>query len=175
MNTALVIAKREIRTYFNSPVAYIVVTVFMLLAGQLLGPGVAALGVLIAATGANLLDAFVQPTSHVSAGASTAVFATLGLLSAYAWRRRANDRERWAYRWAPLLAGTCLLAFTGVGDEHTDVLAHLTGFASGALAGAWLASRPQPFGAAMQWLSGLACGGTIALAWGWGLASGLGH
>lgn len=35
MSAALTIAKREIRTYFNSPVAYIVVTVFMLIAGFL--------------------------------------------------------------------------------------------------------------------------------------------
>jgi len=35
MSAALAITKREMRTYFNSPVAYIVVTVFMLLAGYL--------------------------------------------------------------------------------------------------------------------------------------------
>jgi ABC-2 type transport system permease protein len=35
MSAALTIAKREIRTYFNSPVAYIVITVFMLIAGFL--------------------------------------------------------------------------------------------------------------------------------------------
>src|SRR3954452_9140545 len=35
MNAALVITKRDLRTYFNSPVAYIVVTVYMLLAGYL--------------------------------------------------------------------------------------------------------------------------------------------
>jgi ABC-2 type transport system permease protein len=35
MTAALAISKREIRTYFNSPVAYIVVTVFMLLSGYL--------------------------------------------------------------------------------------------------------------------------------------------
>jgi ABC-type transport system involved in multi-copper enzyme maturation, permease component len=35
MNAALTIAKREIRTYFNSPIAYIVLTVFLLLAGYL--------------------------------------------------------------------------------------------------------------------------------------------
>src|SRR5450432_3405098 len=33
MNPALVISKREIRTYFNSPVAYIVVTVFTIVFG----------------------------------------------------------------------------------------------------------------------------------------------
>jgi len=35
MSTAVTVAKREIKTYFNSPVAYIVVTVFMLLSGYL--------------------------------------------------------------------------------------------------------------------------------------------
>ena len=35
MNPALVISKREIRTYFNSPVAYIVVTVFSIITGYL--------------------------------------------------------------------------------------------------------------------------------------------
>ncbi len=35
MSTALAISRREIRSYFNSPIAYIVVTVFMLLAGYL--------------------------------------------------------------------------------------------------------------------------------------------
>jgi len=35
MSPALVISRREIRTYFNSPVAYIVVTVFAILTGYL--------------------------------------------------------------------------------------------------------------------------------------------
>jgi ABC-2 type transport system permease protein len=35
MSPALVISRREIRTYFNSPVAYIVVTVFTILTGYL--------------------------------------------------------------------------------------------------------------------------------------------
>src|SRR6185436_6047919 len=35
MNPALVISRREIRTYFNSPVAYIVVTVFTVITGYL--------------------------------------------------------------------------------------------------------------------------------------------
>jgi ABC-2 type transport system permease protein len=35
MSTATTVARREIRAYFNSPVAYIVVTVFMLIAGYL--------------------------------------------------------------------------------------------------------------------------------------------
>src|SRR6187549_2766908 len=35
MNPALVISRREIRTYFNSPVAYIVVSVFTIITGYL--------------------------------------------------------------------------------------------------------------------------------------------
>jgi ABC-2 type transport system permease protein len=35
MSTTTTVAKREIKAYFNSPVAYIVVTVFMLIAGYL--------------------------------------------------------------------------------------------------------------------------------------------
>jgi ABC-2 type transport system permease protein len=35
MSPSVTVAKREIRTYFNSPVAYIVVTVFMLIVGYL--------------------------------------------------------------------------------------------------------------------------------------------
>jgi membrane associated rhomboid family serine protease len=135
------------------------------LAGQLLGPGVAWSGALAAAVAANLLNASVQPASHFSAGASTAVFALLGLLSAYAWRRRASAGDRWAYRWAPLIAGLFLLGFTGVGGESTDVLAHLTGFVTGALTGWLLAQLRSSPGTVAQWLSGLAALGTIAASW----------
>lgn len=147
--------------------------VFLWLAAQLLGPGIALAGVLAAASLANLVNTFLQPADHVSAGASTAVFATLGLLAAYAWRRRADDGGRWAYRWAPLVAGIFLLAFTGAGGENTDVLAHLTGFITGALAGVLLALRRQPFGAPAQWLGGLGAAALIGLAWVSALASGL--
>ncbi len=141
------------------------------LAGQLLGPGVAWSGALAAAVVANLLNASVQPASHFSAGASTAVFALLGLLSAYAWRRRASAGDRWAYRWAPLIAGVFLLGFTGVGGENTDVLAHLTGFAMGALTGWLLARRRSSPGTVAQWVSGLGALAVIAVAWWLALAA----
>lgn len=142
--------------------------VFGLLAGQLLGPGVAWASIVLAAASANLCNAFVQPATHASVGASTAVFATLGLLAAYAWRRRRDEGERWAYRWAPLVAGVILLGFTGAGGERTDVLAHLTGFATGTLAGIAHGTWRVPRGPAAQWSAGI--GALLAIAGAWRLA-----
>jgi len=140
-------------------------TVFGWLAGQLLGAGVAWATVLAAASAANLLNAFLQPATHSSVGASTAVFATLGMLAAYSWRRRRDPGDRWAYRWAPLVAGVILLGFTGAGGERTDVLAHLTGFAMGALAGVAHARLRVPGGQATQWLAGALALASLVLAW----------
>lgn len=133
--------------------------VFLLLAAQLLGSGVALAAVFASGTLANLINVWIQPADHFSAGASTAVFATLGLLAAFAWRRRSGTGERWAYRWAPLLAGVFLLAFTGAAGENTDVLAHLTGFAAGAAAGAALSTHQRSATWGVQWL----CGGLTLL------------
>jgi membrane associated rhomboid family serine protease len=135
------------------------------LAAQLLGPGVAFGGAVAAAALANALNVSVQPASHVSAGASTMVFSLLGLLTAYAWRRRADSGERWAYRWAPLIAGVFLLGFTGVGGENTDVLAHLTGFITGGVTGWWLGRLSQIPKPRVQWLAGLGALAGIAGAW----------
>jgi rhomboid protease GluP len=140
-------------------------TVFGLLAGQLLGPGIAWASILLAAASANLLNAWVQPEVHSSVGASTAVFATLGLLTAYAWRRRSGEAGGRAYRWAPLIAGVFLLAFTGVGGENTDVLAHLTGFVMGALVGVLHAAWRVPRGPVAQFVAGAAVLMVVVAAW----------
>jgi rhomboid protease GluP len=140
-------------------------TVFGLLAGQLLGPGIAWASILLAAASANLLNAWVQPEVHSSVGASTAVFATLGLLTAYAWRRRSGEAGGRAYRWAPLIAGVFLLAFTGVGGENTDVLAHLTGFVMGALVGVLHAAWRVPRGPVAQFVAGAAMLMVVVAAW----------
>jgi membrane associated rhomboid family serine protease len=73
-------------------------------------------------------------------GASTAVFAALGLLSGMAWRQRLTLRERLWYRWAPLIAGICLLTLLGAGNAHVDVLGHALGFLFG-LAVGWIYIR----------------------------------
>jgi membrane associated rhomboid family serine protease len=145
--------------------------VFGLLAGQILGPGVAWATVLAAAAAANLLNAFVQPDTHLSVGASTAVFATLGLLAGYEWRRRSAAPERRAWRWAPIVAGLFLLAFTGTGGENTDVLAHVTGFVAGAVAGAAHASWRVPRGGTAQVFSAVASLAAVATAWAMAIAA----
>jgi membrane associated rhomboid family serine protease len=139
--------------------------VFGLLAGQLLGAGIAWTTVLFSAAAANLVNAFLQPDTYSSVGASTAVFATLGLLAAYSWRRRRDEGDRWAYRWAPLVAGVILLGFTGAGGERTDVLAHLTGFATGALAGVAHAAFRVPRGVAAQIIAGALALSVVVGAW----------
>jgi membrane associated rhomboid family serine protease len=143
-------------------------------AGQLLGPGVAWGSILGAATLANLLTALLQPPAHTSAGASTAVFATLGLLAAYGWRQRHAPAERWAYRYSPIIAGVALLAFLGVGGERTDVLAHLAGFATGVIAGAWhgRAAPRRRTGEHGQLLRGLVAAAVLVAAWCMALAAG---
>ena len=66
-----------------------------------------------------------------SIGASTAVFATLGILAGYVWRGQLMAQDRWSTRFGPIIGGLALLMFTGTGDENTDIGAHLLGFVCG--------------------------------------------
>jgi rhomboid protease GluP len=142
---------------------------FSYVAARLLGPGVAVASMLAAAALGNLLDSALMPNSHIAIGASTAVFATLGLISAYSWHLRLDRRQKWAHRWAPLIAGIMLLGFLGSGGENTDVLAHLTGFLYGALFGVGLAriSRDRFFASWLQYCAGTATLMVLAGAWIW--------
>ncbi|MGH8178538.1 MAG: rhomboid family intramembrane serine protease [Steroidobacter sp.] len=137
-------------------------------AGQMLGPGIAWLSILVAAVLGNLLDALLMSAGSASIGASTAVFATLGLVAAHSWRQRSDSRMRWAHRWAPLIAGIALLAFTGAGGENTDVVAHVTGFLSGAVIGVLHVWKPAPKldDWRVQLVAGLISVGVIVGAWG---------
>lgn len=105
--------------------------VFGLFSAQILGSGLAWFSILIAGAMGNALNSVFQAPSHTAVGASTAVFAALGLLSAYSWKTRQASADHWAYRWGPIVGGIALLAYTGTGDERTDIFAHLTGFVSG--------------------------------------------
>jgi membrane associated rhomboid family serine protease len=139
-------------------------------AAQLVGPGTAWLSILIAGALGNWVDSTLMLAGRTTIGASTAVFATLGLVAAYSWKQHTAGALRWAHRFAPLIAAVALLAFTGAGGERTDVLAHLTGFASGALVGIGNA-LPQTrrfFKRIPQLASGLIAIGIVVGAWTWG-------
>ncbi len=142
---------------------------FSYLSARLLGAGVAWASIVLAAVAGNLLDSILMPQSHVSMGASTAVFATLGLVAAYSWRLQFSKRMRWAHRWAPLITGIMLLALLGAGGENTDVLAHLTGFFCGAVLGASYARIPAKFfdHLVLQSLAAFTATATIIGAWLW--------
>jgi len=92
------------------------------------------LRLLLASVAGNIAVAGLNyPGPYRSLGASTAIFAALGLLTGRAVRRlhRPGPAHRWRGVLAPLAAGLALLALFGAGGPHTDIGAHVTGFASG--------------------------------------------
>jgi membrane associated rhomboid family serine protease len=157
---------------------------FCYLAAAQIGSGSAWLLIVTGAACANLLEGLLGPPSHLSVGASTAVFTALGLLAAHSWRLRSSYTQRWAVRWAPLVGGIVLLGWFGSGGggdsdvdaaaaTQVDIVAHATGFIIGCLLGA-LAAQPaarQLLDRLPQWVSGLAALGSIAIAWACALAS----
>ncbi|HLS69678.1 MAG TPA: rhomboid family intramembrane serine protease [Kiloniellales bacterium] len=120
---------------------------FGFLLAQLIGAGLAWLAILLAGIFGNLLAAQLHPAPHTSIGASTAVFGALGLLVVLSWLQQAPRRLRGLRRWMPFAAGAMLFAYLGIGDERTDVLAHVTGFVGGVAVGlllAWVKPSLQP-------------------------------
>lgn len=82
----------------------------------------------------------VWPEPYLSIGASSAVFAALGILSGlgFAWMLKYRKRVPWLRVTAPVIAGIVILGMTGSGlpESNTDVLGHVFGFTAGLLAGA---------------------------------------
>jgi rhomboid protease GluP len=146
---------------------------FGYLAGRQMGAGTAWLLIVSAGALANLLEGLLGPADHRSVGASTAVFAALGAMSAFSWRERLHRPQRWVRRWGPLIAGVILLGWTGSAGEGTDLIAHVAGFGVGALLGATVAlPRTQAWLKRVpQWLSGALALASLALAWWCALAS----
>jgi membrane associated rhomboid family serine protease len=77
-----------------------------------------------------------------------------------------QKQARWAYRIGPIVGGIALLAFTGTGDESTDVGAHLLGFVCGFGSGLLLTRLPaRAFTRRAQLVSGLVALALPAIAW----------
>lgn len=139
---------------------------FGLLAGRLFGSGIAWLAIVVAAASGNALNTLLLESTHRSIGASTAVFAALGLVAGFVWRAKLMSQERWSYRIAPVVGGLALLMYTGTGDENTDIGAHLMGFVCG-FAGGMLLTRVRDRLTDPHWQR-VAAGATLAtlvLAW----------
>lgn len=146
---------------------------FGYLAARQLGSGTAWLLIVTGAALANGLEAQWGPASYRSVGASTAVFTALGLMAAHSWFTRLPLSQSRARRWAPLVAGTALLGWLGTAGEGTDVVAHLLGFTVGCALGAaaGLAPVARALARLPQWLSGCMALASVAVAWGFALAS----
>ena len=141
-------------------------TLFGLFAGRLLGSGVAWLTILLAAALGNVLNSLLLDAAHRSVGASTAVFAALGLVAGYVWRGKLMAQDRWAYRVGPIVGGFALLMYTGTGGENTDVGAHLMGFLCGLGGGILLSPmRTRLVNAKLQAVSGFVTIAIICGAW----------
>lgn len=139
---------------------------FGIFVGRLLGPGVAWLAVVISAALGNAANTLLLDSAHRSIGASTAVFATLGLLAGYVWRGRLMAQDRWSTRLGPIVGGLALLMFTGTGDANTDIGAHLMGFVCGFATGTVLTFvRRVPAPPRIQAAAGATALGIVALAW----------
>lgn len=163
---------------------------FTALACQLVGTGVGLLGILAAGACGNLANSWLQGPEHLSVGASTAVFAALGLQTAFlrAQRRKLGYSAMWV--WAPLILGLVFLAFLGMPQvapdevleflrapprgQRTDFTAHATGFAAGIALGLGAGGLPAELlaSARVQRAAGALACAVLTAAWATALASG---
>lgn len=139
---------------------------FGLFAGRLLGSGVAWLSIVLAAATGNAVNTFLLESTHRSVGASTAVFAALGIVAGYVWFGKLMAQNHWSNRYGPIVGGLALLMYTGTGGPNTDVGAHLLGFVCGFVAG-WILIRlgDIPKDAKTQLKAGAAALGLIVGSW----------
>jgi membrane associated rhomboid family serine protease len=139
---------------------------FGLFAGRLLGSGVAWLAIVLAAATGNALNTLLLESAHRAIGASTAVFAALGLVAGFVWRGKLMAQDRWPYRVGPIVGGFALLMYTGTGGERTDIGAHLMGFLCGLFAGMLLtAARDHLASRRLQLICGFAAIALIVGCW----------
>ena len=113
--------------------------VFASLVARLVGP-VRGWAMILAcgAIGNAITSWLTYPEPFVSIGASTAVFAALGILSGLGLAETLRDRAHlpWVRITAPIFGGIVLLGWLGGGHSpQTDVLGHVFGFSSGLVAG----------------------------------------
>ncbi len=132
-----------------------------------LGSGVAWLSILLAGIIGNVISGFIKAPHFSAIGASTAIFAALGILSAYTWQKRKSFSYSRLRRWTPLITGLALLAFLGGPGEKIDVFSHVSGFIAGVLCGGVLAflSDRQKLSPQVQVFCGIGTISLVAISW----------
>jgi membrane associated rhomboid family serine protease len=131
---------------------------------QRLGAGAGPLLVLLAGACGNVLAAMTHAPDHAAVGASTATFAAIGMLGVLRLcSGSAGEHRRWK-SWTIPAASLLLLVLLGAG-RGSDVLAHVMGFASGAVFGLVGAVSRQPRGLALQWTFGVLAAAIVAACW----------
>ncbi len=137
------------------------------------GAGWGVLLMLAAGMLGNAINACLLPQAQYQAlGASTMVFALLGMLSSTAtlalWQQRRQGRGvfRIVHLWLPVLAGCGMLSLYG-SAPGSDLGGHLNGFLAGLLLG-FLARKLPPgcFARLWQWSAGVLALLALILAWG---------
>ncbi len=123
---------------------------------QPLGTGLALSSVVAAGALGNVLNVFVQGPGFTAIGASTAVFAAIGVLGGNRWIRRKHLKHGSTGSMVPLLAAVFLLAYLGMGTGEgmdggsrgrVDIIGHAAGFVVGLVVGvlhATFETRPGP-------------------------------
>lgn len=143
---------------------------FGLLLSSRFGYGLGWLLLLLSGIIGNALNAWgYYPNQHLSLGASTALFGGLGILVGSAMIQSLTQRAKgsWKRTLLPLMGGVTMLGLTGLGQENTDVMAHVFGFASGlglGLVASWLLGN-QLLGKRWQALCATLTLATVAIAW----------
>ena len=128
------------------------------------GAGVALLAAYVAGAGGNLAGLILYSETHRGLGASGMVLGALGLLAAEgiaAWRK--TRATHWIRR--GVAAAILVLVLMGF-SEGTDIVAHVGGFAFGAIFGALLHFAPKKLrGITANYLSVLLLAGMTLLTW----------
>jgi rhomboid protease GluP len=165
--TALTLHADLVHLFSNAVAAAIFVTAL----SSIVGAGLAFAVVVLAGACGNLANALMQGSSHISVGASPAIFGAVGVLGTLGLVRRRRERTRSRGAWIPIAAALGLLAMLGTGTGRTDLLAHLFGFFCGALLGVPVGLFfPTMPGQVMQWVCGSAT--VLVLIYCWTLALG---
>lgn len=140
-------------------------TLFGTAVAVMCGWGVGWLMILLAGALGNWVNACWYGPGHLSVGASTAVFAAVGLCAALTFGSQMRRPDRSWRAWLPLGAGLALLAFLGASPQ-TDLMAHLYGFLTGLGLGglyAWRFVRPLSW--IVQLAASLIAAGMLVSAW----------